>query len=82
MQRKLKQSFIRKAKEPVFANDDMIYQVDIHSSTDLVTWGELAPEIYQKGIPTIKDINETTGSVSMEYLISAKDPDGTRKCTM
>lgn len=52
------------------------YQVDIHSSTDLVTWGELAPEIYQKGIPTIKDINETTGSVSMEYLISAKDPDG------
>ena len=30
MQRKLKQSFIRKAKEPVFANDDMIYQVDIH----------------------------------------------------
>lgn len=51
-------------------------QIDIHSSTDLVTWGDLAPTIYQEGIPTIKDINETTGSISMEYLISAEDGEG------
>src|SRR5699024_6753171 len=32
--------------------------------------------IYQEGIPTIKDINETTGSLSLAYLISAKDTEG------
>lgn len=58
------------------SNADNFNQVDIHSSTDLVTWGDLAPEIYQEGIPTIKDINETTGSLSLAYLISAKDTEG------
>lgn len=58
------------------SSGENFYQVDIHSSSDLVTWGDLSPEIYQEGIPTIKDINETTGSISMEYLISAKDAQG------
>lgn len=55
---------------------DNFSQVDIHSSTDEVTWGDLAPSIYQEGIPVIKDINETTGSLSMEYMLSAKDEEG------
>ena len=58
------------------SNADNFNRVDIHSSSDQVTWGDLAPEIYLEGIPTIKDINETTGSLSMEYLISAEDGDG------
>lgn len=58
------------------SNADNFNQVNIHSSTDLVTWGDLVPEIYQEGIPAIKDINETTGSISMEYLISAEDTEG------
>lgn len=47
--------------------------VDIHSSFDQVTWGDLEPVICRKAVATIKEINETTGSVVLEYMISAKD---------
>lgn len=50
--------------------------ITIHSSLSEVSWGELSPKIYRKGIPVIKDINETTASVAMEYQISAKDSSG------
>lgn len=50
--------------------------IDITSSLSDVSWGSLSPQIYKKGIPVIKDINETTASVSLEYQISAKDSDG------
>lgn len=50
--------------------------VDIHSSVDMVTWGSLAPTISRKGVPTIKDINETTGSLTLTYYITAKDEEG------
>lgn len=50
--------------------------VSIKSKFTQVSWGSLSPKIYRKGIPVIKDINETTASVSMEYQISAKDENG------
>ena len=51
--------------------------IDIHSSIAEVSWGELKPQMYRKGVPVIKDINETTVSISIDYQISAKDEDGT-----
>ncbi len=48
-------------------------QVNIHSSVDTITWGSLSPQIVRTGVPTIKEINETTGSVSIVYQISCKD---------
>ncbi|MGI6095970.1 MAG: hypothetical protein ACOYBL_11160 [Lachnospiraceae bacterium] len=50
--------------------------VDIYSSWDQVTWGTLNPSLYRKGIPVIRDMNETTGSISVEYILTAKDEDG------
>ena len=50
--------------------------VNIHSSADMITWGSLAPAISRKGVPTIKDINETTGSLTLTYYITAKDEEG------
>jgi len=50
--------------------------VNIHSTVEQVSWGELNPQLYRKAIPTIKDINETTGSISLNYVVSAKDEDG------
>lgn len=50
--------------------------ISINSSLSEVSWGKLKPKIYKKGIPVIKDINETTASVSLEYQISAKNSDG------
>lgn len=50
--------------------------VDIHASLDQISWGSLEPQISQSAIPTIKDINETTGSIELEYQISAVNADG------
>lgn len=50
--------------------------VDIHSTFSEISWGSLKPQIYKKGIPVIKDINETTASVSMEYQIMARNGEG------
>ncbi len=50
--------------------------VNIHSSLSTITWSNLSPKITRMGIPIIKDVNETTGSVSLQYQISAQDTDG------
>lgn len=50
--------------------------VNINSSVDMVTWGSLAPTISRKGVPTVKDINETTGSLALTYYMTAKDEEG------
>lgn len=50
--------------------------LSIHSSWDMVTWGDLSPALYRKGVPIIRDMNETTGSLSVEYMLSAKDESG------
>lgn len=50
--------------------------INIKSSLANVSWGNLKPQIYKKGIPVIKDINETTASISLDYQISASDDKG------
>ena len=49
--------------------------VNINSTFNQISWGSLSPQIYKKGIPVIKDINETTASISLEYQIMARDGD-------
>lgn len=58
------------------ATNQSYTKVNIHSSFDQITWGNLAPELVQKPVPMIKEMNETTASVGMEYVISAKDEEG------
>lgn len=53
--------------------------VDINSTFAEISWGSLSPKIYRSGIPVIKDINETTASVSLEYQIAAQDTDGNQE---
>lgn len=53
--------------------------VSIKSSLDMITWGKLNPQISRKGVPIIKDINETTGSITLKYQISAKDDEGNQE---
>lgn len=50
--------------------------VDIHASLDQISWGSLDPEICQRAIPTIKEINENTGSIALDYQLSAENSDG------
>ena len=49
--------------------------VNIHSSVSMVMWGDLNPSVLSEGIPVIKDINGTTGSVTLTYYITAEDDD-------
>ncbi len=51
--------------------DNSFTSVNIHSSLDMVTWGDLSPSISRRAVPVIEDINETTGSISMDYEITA-----------
>lgn len=56
--------------------DGDLAKVDIHSSFDRVTWGDLNPQIARKAYPNIKEINETTCSVTQDYVISSLDDEG------
>ena len=42
----------------------------------MISWGNLNPQITKKGIPVIKEINETTASISLEYEICAANENG------
>lgn len=50
--------------------------LNIHSSFDRITWGQLGVKLEQKAVPVIKDINETTCSMVLHYLISDDDENG------
>lgn len=50
--------------------------ISINSPLSDVSWGNLKPQISKRGIPVIKDINETTASISLEYEITSRDSDG------
>lgn len=50
--------------------------LNINSPLADVSWGNLNPQLSQAGIPVIKDINETTASISIEYEISAQNENG------
>lgn len=50
--------------------------LDIHSDVDMITWGDLNPQISRPGIPTIEDISENSGSISLTYYISAENESG------
>lgn len=50
--------------------------VDIHSSPDQLCWADLKPSVYYKPTPKIKELNETTATIVMNYMISAKSESG------
>ena len=50
--------------------------VTIQSPLSTISWGNLSPQISKKGIPVIKEINETTASISLEYEIKAANENG------
>lgn len=67
---------LRTYLEPETASIVNFRDVNINSSLDVVTWGELAPELSRPGIPAIKELNENTGSVALTYYISAENEEG------
>lgn len=59
------------------SGDNMSYQkVNIHSSFDQVTWGDLAIEKVSEPVPLVKEINKSTASVTLKYLVSTTNENG------
>ncbi len=45
--------------------------INIHSTINQITWDSIGAQMYRRSVPILKDINETTASISMEYQIMA-----------
>lgn len=45
--------------------------VNIESNIDMVTWGNLDPELYMGAVPQIKELNDETASIVMDYVITS-----------
>lgn len=50
--------------------------VNIHSSADQITWGDLDPQVYYKPTPSIRELNATTATIVMDYMVSASNEEG------
>ncbi len=61
--------------DPNVDNTSLSY-VNIHSSFDLVKWGDLKPKVMGSVVPAIKEINSDTASVELKYIISAETESG------
>lgn len=59
------------------ANNSTLSYVNINSSFDLISWGNLKPQVISEIIPSIKEINKDLASVELKYIISAKTDYGT-----
>lgn len=50
--------------------------LNINSPLADISWGNLNPQLSKAGIPVIRDINETTASISIDYEVSAQNENG------
>lgn len=57
------------------ANDTLAF-MDIHCTLNQLTWADLDPQIYVKAIPSIRELNENTATIVMDYMISANAGNG------
>ena len=55
---------------------DSFTNISLKSTLDQVTWGSLSPQVLRKAVPTIEEINNTTCSLTTDYLISALGDNG------
>lgn len=81
-------SFARKCMDKTTADELSAYleasesgsrnfnNISISSPLSDISWGTLLPQISREGIPVIKDINETTASIVLEYEITANNDEG------
>ena len=57
--------------EPDETQTNSTYEnLNIHSSFERITWGTLDMKLEKKAVPVIKDMNETTCSIYLTYVLS------------
>lgn len=70
------QAIIAYLEPQASADNSSLSHVDIHSSYDLISWGNLKPEIMGMVIPTINEINEDTATITLDYIVSGETDTG------
>lgn len=58
------------------ADNSSLSYVDIHSSFDLISWGNLKPQVMGEIVPTINEINADAASISLNYIVSGETDSG------
>ena len=67
---------MKKQLEPLDEEKNFsLHTVNIHSDPEMIIWGDLNPTLVKKAVPTLLEINETTVSVELMYIISSKSED-------
>ncbi len=68
------EEIITKSIEPnEDGNNEYLFQVNIHSSFDTITFANLNPARLTKPIPSIKEIDDSYAIIQLKYMISATE---------
>lgn len=76
MDKKKAESIIAYLEPDPSKDSTSLAYVDIHSSFDLVSWGNLQPKVLGDIVPTITEVNSDITSIILKYTISAKTASG------
>ncbi len=60
-------------------SNSSLHSINIHSGRKQITWGNLSPSIVRRAVPVIREVNDTTCSITQSYLISAEDEEGNQE---
>lgn len=77
MDKKKAEELIRYLEPNYSEENNSFSKVSIHSSFDLVSWGNLKPKVITEVTPRIKEFNIETASIILDYFVSAKTESGT-----
>ncbi len=59
------------------ADNSNYAKVNIHSNFNMLSWGNLEPEVLTEAVPSIKEFNVETASVQLQYFVKIKNDSGT-----
>ena len=73
------EEIIKYLESDASGDNSSFHYVDIHSSYDQVTWGELQVEIETEPIPQIKEMSDTIGTIYFDYMVSITEQNGEKR---
>lgn len=60
--------------------NDNFASVDITSSKEMITWGDLEPKIVSDVVPVVKEFNIETAAICLNYYVQIKSGEGQELC--
>ena len=58
------------------AGNSSMHTLDIHSEVAKLTWGDMDVELMKRAVPTVREINATTASITQTYVVASRDEEG------